>query len=168
MANPKIITQVLGSVSDAAQFPTLIEGLTGCSYYAYIYHDKDEGKNRHLHFVAQDRHSLSQWSNILGIPENMICFVRNFRSANRYLIHLDDTEKFLYNKSDVFTNKPIRFNSYLEDNSEVSPKALCDDLLKVREGVISRDDFLKKYEYYLSKQSFYSQYRIYQDLLKWS
>lgn len=168
MANPKIITQVLGSVNDASQFPALIEGLSGCQYYAYIYHDKDDGKKKHLHFVAQDRHSLKVWSDILCIPEHMIEICRNFRSANRYLIHLDDSEKFLYNKSEVFTNRPIRFESYLQDNMELSPRALCDDMVKVREGIITRQDFLQKYEYFLSKQSFYSQYRIYSDLIKWS
>lgn len=188
------ITQVFGSVQDTDQFERVIEGLSNCKFWAYIFHDKDvytqddidfytkknlpitfeigDKKPVHLHFVAEDRMGIKNWANCLGIPANMICFTQEEkggqRSAIRYLIHLDHKEKFLYNKELVHTNKPIKFESYLQDNQELSPIGLCNDLILVRDGVITRGDFLKKYEFYLAKQSFYSQYRIYTDLMKWS
>lgn len=168
MANARLITQVCGAIHDSSQWQNLIKGLSECKYYAYIYHDSDEGKEKHLHFVAEDRHSLAAWSDLLGIPEHMIEITHHFRGANRYLIHLDDKEKFLYNKSAVFTNKPLRFESYLEDNQELSARNLLNDLAKLREGGITRKDFIDKYEYHLNKQSFYSQFKIYSELLKWS
>lgn len=168
MANAKLITQVSGAIHNKAQFPTIIQALEGCKYYAYIFHDKDEGKDIHLHFVAQDRHSLKKWASLFDIPENMIEIPRNFRAVNRYLIHLDDSEKFLYNKSDVKTNRPTRFESYLSDNQEIDSRTLFDDLRKVREGRITHEDFIEKYKFWLNQQSFYSQFKIISELLKWS
>lgn len=168
MANAKLVTQVSGAIHDASQWGNLIKGLSECKYFAYIYHDRDDGKAKHLHFVAEDRHSLKQWSSLLCIPENMIEITHHFRGANRYLIHLDDKEKFLYAVSDVISNKPIRFKSYLEDNQELSAKSLLNDLVKLREREITRADFISKYEYHLNKQSFYSQFKIYSEILKWS
>lgn len=179
MANAKLITQVAGAVHNIDQFPTVIKGLGDCKYFAYIFHDKDvldknvgvanpTYKATHLHFVAEDRMSLKNWAFKLGLPENMIEIVRSFRSCNRYLIHQDDTEKFLYNPSDVITNKPIRFKSYLENNDEYSPKDLFIDLSKLKNGGITAKDFLEKYQFYLNKQSFYAQFRIYQEIMKWS
>lgn len=168
MANARLITQVSGAIHNKAQFPTIIHALEGCKYYAYIFHDKDEGKDIHLHFVAQDRHSLKMWSNLFDIPENMIEIPRNFRSVNRYLIHLDDPEKFLYNKSDVITNRPTRFECYISDNIEINSRDLFVDLKKVREREITQEDFIEKYKFWLSQQSFYSQFKIISELLKWS
>lgn len=168
MANAKLITQVCGAIHDSSQWVNIIKGLNECKYFAYIYHDHDDGKEKHLHFVAEDRHSLAAWSSLLGVPSHMIEISHHFRGANRYLIHLDNPEKFLYNKSDVFTNKPIRFESYLQDNQELNARNLLNDLAKLREGRITRDDFMAKYEYHLNKQSFYSQFKIYSELLKWS
>lgn len=168
MANAKLITQVAGASHDPAQWPIIIKGLQDCKYFAYIYHDHDDGKEKHLHFVAEDRMSLKNWSFKLGLSEHMIEIVRSFRSCNRYLIHQDDQEKFLYNPSDVITNKPIRYKSYLENNDEYSPKDLFNDLSKLRNGGISSKDFLEKYQFYLNKQSFYAQFRIYQEIMKWS
>ena len=194
MANANLITQVLGNSFREDLWPPIITGLRECKYYAYIYHEhdvysqsdiieaKEQGRSesdikeiaskiglpkpKHLHFVAEDRMSLKNWLKLLNLDYVKISYA--FRGANRYLLHLDDSEKFLYNKSDVVTNKPIRFTSYLEDNIELSPKNLCEDLSRLRKGDITRDDFLKKYEFWLNKQSFYSQFKIYSELLKWS
>lgn len=171
MANAKIVNQISGAIHNSEQFPTILECLCGCKYYAYIFHDKDIDDNgslkpKHIHFVAQDRHSLKTWSNLLGIPENMIEIPRNFRAVNRYLIHKDSSDKYQYAADDVITNMPARFNSYLEDNLEVSPKMLYLDLMKVKRHLISREDFVAKYEFFIYKQSFYTQYKILSDIIQ--
>lgn len=172
MANAKHIYQILGSVNNEQQFPQIINALTNCRYYAYIYHDSDvdsDGnvKKKHLHFVAEDRHTLKRWAEHFGLPENMIEICHNWRSANRYLIHIDDPEKAQYSAKNVFTNRPLRYQSYLEDNQELSPSCLFNDLNKVKRGDISTSDFINKYQYFLAKQSFYCQYKIYTDLVKY-
>lgn len=170
MADSKQIHQISGAIHDSNQFPAIIECITGCKYYAYIFHDKDiddDGniKPRHIHFIAEDRHSLRVWSKLLGIPENMIEIPRNFRAVNRYLIHKDDSGKYQYSSDDVITNLPIKFKAYLEDNREVSPKNLYLDLLKVKRHLISKEDFISKYEFFIYKQSFLSQYKILTDII---
>lgn len=190
-----MVSQIFGSVQNSDQFERVVQGLECCKFYCYIIHDRDvfdeddvefyqkrdlpitwdigEPKEHHLHFVAEDKRiSVNTWSDRLGIPVNMICFTQKEkggqRAAVRYLLHLDHSGKFPYDKGLVTTNKPIKFESYLVDNRELSPYDLCEDMRKLRERKISRSDFLEKYQFFLSKQSFYSQYRIYQDLLKWS
>lgn len=172
MANAKLITQVLGSVNQPEQFAGVISALQDCKYYAYIFHDHDVNedgtpKKSHLHFVAEDRHSLKKWAEHFGLPENMIEICRGFRASNRYLLHLDDPDKFLYDKHDIVTNRPLRFESYLKDNSELSPVDLYSDFRKVKGGTITTRDFLEKYKFWLHKQSFYCQFKIYSELLKY-
>ena len=172
MANAKLITQVLGSVQNQDQFEQVISALQDCKYYAYIYHDSDikengELKTKHLHFVAEDRHSLKNWAELFGLPENMIEICRGFRASNRYLIHIDDNDKFQYKFEDIKTNRPLRLKSYFEDNQELNPSCLFNDLIRVQKGQITRTDFIQKYEYFLQKQSFYCQFRIYQELAKY-
>lgn len=173
MANSNIKTQVLGSIQKPEQWPRIIDILQECKYYAYIYHDSDidddtkKLKTKHLHFVCEGRHSLKRWAELFGIPENMVELPKvSFRSCNRYLIHLDDKSKFQYDKSQVFTNKPLRFESYLQDNKEITPTGLFSDMQKVYKGGITSKDFIEKYKFYLNSQSFYCQFKIYMELLK--
>lgn len=182
MANSNMIHQISGSVKNPDQFSTVIEAITGCRYFAYIYHDSDlyeptddkviKGeaiagtlKSRHLHFIAEDRHSLRVWSKLLDIPENMIEIPRNFRSVNRYLIHKDHPQKFQYASKDIVCNRPTRLESYLDDNQDFSPIDLYKDMYKMKKRIISKEDFLEKYKFFIYKQSFLSQYKILTDLI---
>ena len=165
MANAKIESKICGAIHDESQWAQIIEALSDCKYYAYIFHDHDDGKQKHLHFCAQDRHNIRVWSKLLGIPENMIEIARSFRSCNRYLIHLDDKDKFQYDRGDVVTNKPLLFSSYLEDNQELKPDDLFHDLQKLKRKIITQEDFVEKYKFFIHKQSFLSQYKILTDLI---
>lgn len=165
-SNKRMQSRILGAIHDSSQWSQVISALSDCKYYAYIFHDHDEGKEKHLHFVAEDRHNLDVWSRLLGIPTHMIELPKkSWRGCNRYLIHKDDSEKFLYNPSDVITNKPIKFQSYLEDNSEVNPKIMFYDLAKIKQGRLSVPDFIDKYNFQIYKMSFYSQFKIYKELM---
>lgn len=168
--NKRVIADICGAVHNPEQFPTVIETCKGCDYYAYIFHDKDIDDNGnlkpiHLHFVCHGRHYLSQWAKLLGIPENMIEIVRNTRGVNRYLIHLDDPEKYQYSPSDVITNKSVKFKMFLEDNQELKPIDLFNDLQRLKERRITKQDFINKYQFFIYKQSFLSQYKILTDLI---
>lgn len=172
MANAKHIHQVLGSVHNESQWEQVINALNDCRFFAYIYHDSDVDdmglrKSKHLHFVAEDRHTLKNWAERFGIPENMFEFPRSMRGSIRYLIHIDDKDKFQYRFEDIVTNRPIRLKSYFEDNLELNPSSLFFDLKRVQKGDITTKDFIEKYQYFLSKQSFYCQFRIYQELAKY-
>lgn len=164
MANAKLIHQVTGSVTNPEQFPFIISACKECSYYAYIFHDKDVGADIHLHFFCEGRRSLKNWSLLLGIPENMIKIVHHSRNMNRYLIHLDHPEKAQYSISDVVTNNEFRYRSYLVDNTNTTPKDLFTDMRNLKTGRITADDFIEKYQFELNKLSFYSKFKIFRDL----
>lgn len=153
------------AIHDKSQFNRIIELATGCKYYAYIYHDHDENTERHLHVVCQDRHSLRTWAKYFELPENMIEVVKNYRSINRYLIHKDNPEKYQYNPDDIVTNCPMRLKSYLDDNNEVNPRGLFDDLMRLKKHLITREEFIEKYQFFIYKQSFLSQYKILTDII---
>lgn len=172
MADSKTRLQVLGSIQNPEQWLHIIDILKGEKYYAYIYHDNDKHddgspKVKHLHFVCEGRHTLKRWAELFDVPENMIEIPKvSWRSCNRYLIHLDDPDKAQYDISQVFTNRPLRFQSYLHDNQEINPVYLFSDMRNVYNGGITSQDFIDKYKYFLNKQSFYCQFKIYTELLK--
>lgn len=47
MANAKIVNQVIGAIHNPNQWPTIINQLEGCKYYAYIFHDCDIDDDTH-------------------------------------------------------------------------------------------------------------------------
>lgn len=78
--------------------------------WAFAAHDSDvnddgELKKLHIHWVGRgDPRTLSAVSKFLGIPEHDIEIGRNFNSLVRYLIHMDDPDKFQYSPDIVETN----------------------------------------------------------------
>ena len=183
MSNAHIEHYVLGTISNPEQFDSVISSLSNCRYYAYIFHDRDYYKSTdkkvvdgiakvghikpvHLHFVANDRHNLRTWAKALDIPQNMICICHDWRKSNRYLVHFDDPDKALYQKSEVVTNSPLRFESYFHDLNEVNPLDLYQDMELLYSRKLTRKEFIEKYKLTLNTQSFYSQFKIYQEILK--
>lgn len=98
--------------------------------YAYIVHDKDvanqetgEIKKMHAHVVLKyrSRRTLSSVKaeyKTIGVPDNLINTC-NERAMLRYLIHVDDLDKYQYQKSDVITNMQDVFEKALFD--EITP-----------------------------------------------
>ena len=92
--------------------------------YAYIVHDKDTNENGevkkiHSHVVIKygGRRTLSSVKNefkTIGVPSNLINTC-NERAMLRYLIHLDDNDKYQYSKDDVKTNMIDECNSAWND-----------------------------------------------------
>lgn len=81
--------------------------------YAYIFHDKDSGKEPHWHLFlvlksAKSINSIRTWFDGFidskGLPINTRVRVENYPlRAIRYLIHLDDEDKFCYDIGEVRT-----------------------------------------------------------------
>ena len=163
----KMRPQISGSVQCPEQWDSVISCISGCKYYAYIFHDSDDGKVKHLHFIAEARHNAKRWSELLGIPVNMLEFPRNFRAVNRYLIHKDSPDKFQYDPKAVITNRPTRFSSYLQDNIELNSVDMFKDLQLLKNKKITCFDFLEKYKYWLDQQSFYTKFKIYSEILRY-
>ena len=78
--------------------------------WAFCLHDmdvNDEGelKKAHIHWVgAGDARTLASCARILGLKENEIEICKNCKLMVRYLLHLDDPDKYQYPVDDLDTN----------------------------------------------------------------
>lgn len=101
-------------------FDDVIFNLKGFKYYAYIKHlpESDE-KEPHYHaFIRLDSATTEErLAKRLGVPKYDVQYVKNIRSANRYLTHIDYPEKIQYNQNDVVVSSLWRrqFNKCFQD-----------------------------------------------------
>lgn len=84
------------------------------SVWAYCLHyadslDSGELKKAHIHFLGKlaDSRVPSVVCKDLGVPVNSIANVKSWKAACRYLIHLDQSDKFQYSPDDVVASFPI-------------------------------------------------------------
>lgn len=82
--------------------------------WAYCLHYADttdcgELKKAHIHFLGKlsDPIDPAVVCKDLGLPLNAIANVKNWKAACRYLIHLDQPDKFQYSPDDVVASFPI-------------------------------------------------------------
>mgnify|MGYP004633745199 CR=1 FL=1 len=102
--------------------------------FAYILHDKDtdengELKKPHIHWVGK-RDSpapLSTIANALKIPANDIEFAKNYRSSLRYLVHMDNKDKYQYSPNAVTANFP--YVDVLKDRVEAMKAKMIYDYI---------------------------------------
>lgn len=125
-------------------------------FYAYIIHDKDEGKSLHIHFVlnCSGSRSIKSIGDVLDCDYQDIQIAKRPRSCIRYLVHIDNPDKFRYEKDNIVSNNIDRVNYYF-DNINHSIKFLYSDLKKVKTGEISPDDFCDKYSSEFATLPFY-------------
>lgn len=91
--------------------------------YAIIYHNQDtfdDGTKKECHYHCQlyteDAKTISAWSKIISIEENYIQEIKSKKKAIQYLIHLNNKEKYQYNKDDIISNFDI--DIYFKDKNE--------------------------------------------------
>lgn len=176
---------IMGSISDPEQFDSVISGLQNCNFYAWIYHDSDrysdkdyeEGncrllqigtlKPKHLHFLATDKNSRTwnSWGDMLGIPSNMVQYMRDIRGMTRYLIHKDSPEKFQYSLEDIHTNNLDKLQSYLTDEDSSTVLTQYQDFINLRLGKITPTDFINLHRGRISSLGFYQRLRLFGDIL---
>lgn len=104
--------------------------LAKCTEYfpewAHIRHDFDvtsdgEVKKAHIHVVGRldGPRSPATVANMLGVPAQFVACKKGytFRKGVRYLVHLDDPDKFQYEASDIVTNVDI--GKYIDPYADV-------------------------------------------------
>ncbi len=135
--------------------------------YAYILHDKDlndDGtiKKFHYHFrVFSDlQRSLSAWSKVFNIPINYIEKLDDKRLSIRYLIHLDNREKFQYNQNDIITNIDD-IEKYFKDTKQEESyqlKYICDYIDDINGYIYFQDvkNFVIENNYWSAYRRYYS------------
>lgn len=132
-------------------------------FWAYIYHDRDTDRDnhiigKHLHLLCFDKGGTtlkSHCGRFEGVVHpNFVEKVRAPRAMARYLIHLDDPEKFQYSRDDVITNHKDRYASYL-CNHDADIVIQFQDFLKLIDGKITIYDYLDKYRGEFATMPFY-------------
>lgn len=131
--------------------------------YAYILHDKDinkktgELKKEHIHVVIklENARALQSIAKELNIEENRLEKVRNIRKIIRYLIHLDNKEKYQYEKEQIKTNIWNEIEKYFQNETEGS------EILSIYEYIYSIDRYLYFHEVleYALYNNYYASYR---------
>lgn len=94
--------------------------------WAFILHDHDSNedgtlKKAHLHWVGRfaNQRELSTVARKLDLPEHDIEVCKSWKKAVRYLVHLDDSEKFQYSHEAVTANFELeRYFVYMDDSSK--------------------------------------------------
>lgn len=141
----------------------ILEYITLNYNYAYILHNKDinketgELKKEHIHVVInfENARTIKSITKELNIEENRLEKVRNFRKMIRYLIHLDNKEKYQYNKENIKTNILEKISSYFKDNTESG------DIKEIFDFIYSIDKYLYFHEVleYVLYNNMYASYR---------
>lgn len=138
--------------------------------YAYILHDKDtkdDGslKPPHYHFrVFSDlQKTLSAWSKLFDVAENYVEKLDDKRLSIRYLIHLDNKEKYQYNENCIVTNIED-IDRYFKNNrieEDIQLKKIF-SFIDEQHGYI----YFKNIKDYVIKNGYWSSYRRYYSIIK--
>lgn len=101
--------------STSYDFKEVMKIIKAQKYYAYIKHDPESNeKKSHFHVILSFDNATKKTTlaNKLGIQENYIDEVKNFRVICRYLTHIDDEEKIQYNIENVKISRPFERKFY--------------------------------------------------------
>lgn len=109
--------------------------------FAMICHDKDvnedgEVKECHTHIVVTYRNARTFTSVLKDFERykrdteqnTRILPVKDLNKELRYLIHIDDTDKYQYPITDVSTNRDNLLNLFEEDEQNLKVEQLLDDI----------------------------------------
>ena len=118
--------------TNSYNFDEVFRNLKSYKKWAYIVHDKDKNENGdykklHYHFILHLDNACTPkaLSKKIGLSTQFIQNIRNERSVVRYLIHIDDDDKYQYSKNDIITSKAYsRFVSKCFDDLETEEEML--------------------------------------------
>lgn len=89
-----------------------------------INHDKDINENgellephTHIYLEYSNPRKISTVANLLEVEANFIEIVRNKKGYLRYLTHLDEKEKHIYEAEEVYTNSTQTYEITVRGNS---------------------------------------------------
>lgn len=96
------------SESKHYNFDDVMFNLKSFKYYAYIKHlPEEEELSEHFHaFIRLDNATTcNSIAKRLGVPVNMVQYVKNVRAGMRYLTHIDYENKIQYSINDVHISR---------------------------------------------------------------
>lgn len=145
-----------GTTHSPIDIERIKENIKEFPFYAYIIHDKDEGKGLHIHFVltCAGSRTIKSIGDTLDCDYQDIQISRRPRGCIRYLTHIDNREKYQYSREEITCNNSDRLN-YFFDSLTHSISDIYQDLKNVKLGFISSDDFIEKYKSEFANLPFY-------------
>lgn len=138
-------------------------------FFAYILHDKDEGKTLHIHFVCNciGSRSIKSIAEVLDCDYQDVQIARRPRSCIRYLCHSDDPDKYQYKKEDINCNNPDRLNYYFNGLNH-SINSILSDLNKLQNGTLTPESFVSLYSSEFANLPFYQKIKTLEVIKKMS
>lgn len=147
------------ALHDQDQVSRLKNEIFDFDIWAYIDHlpDTDDGHN-HTHFFIHLKQPvlISNLSEKLDLPTNMIEWVRNKTLFIQYMIHKNDPDKHQYLKEDIVTNDPEYINRFLNAAVGTDLFSEFDDLRNLASGNITAYQYINEHSASLKNLSFYS------------
>lgn len=158
----------IGTTKNLDNMESICNNLNEFKFYCYIFHDKDENTDKHLHFVlnCSGCRSIKSICDALGCDYTVVQKALRPKSAIRYLIHKDNPDKFQYSPDNIFTNNSDRLNFYLSDQLYISTSQLYSDFCKVENCTLSVSQFIDKYSHEFSDMPFYQRIKTMEVLCK--
>lgn len=114
--------------------------------YAYIYHDKDVDTEPHYHVLLHFENARSGFAvlkDFVSTQNTMLEAVTSPISSYEYLYHLNDPDKFQYDKSEIICHNPVFWEHFLPSIRDRNEVDFLDDLLNVYDFDLK--DMAKKY-----------------------
>lgn len=164
---PNKPTLITFALHDPTQWQNVIDNLDGLHFWAYIYHDKDtyvssdysvqqgsanvgDIKPKHLHVVCIDSpKTFKSWANRFSIPDFMIEWRSNRKSALLYLTHesvgAKRENKYIYKREEVICSDPVRYQEYITCGDIPDYKQEINDIIALRKGEMSVFDYIDKH-----------------------
>lgn len=143
-----------------------LQSITDDSVYAYCLHDKDvsaDGTIKKAHWHVVFRFNNPRWmlalARYLGIETRFLFPCIDIRARIRYLIHLDNPEKFQYTRDELKSNFPdSELNDYLANDHDPTEDEDILSLLDLLDGIDDVID-LRSFLRLVCKNNLYDVYR---------
>ena len=113
-------------------FKDILQDIKGSfKNYAYIKHiPEEEEKKEHVHLILsldnpRSEHSLAKR---LEINERFVKYVKSLRGSCRYLIHIDNEDKYQYNIDQVVVSKSFSSTFYKSFDDLLSDEEILENI----------------------------------------
>lgn len=115
-----------------SNFDSILGDLKGSfKNYAYIKHlPEEEEKKEHIHFILSldNPRSIKSLSKRIEVPENLIKRCKSLRGSCRYLIHIDDEDKYQYNLDQVIVSHSFKSTYFKSFDDLLSDEEILDNI----------------------------------------
>lgn len=99
--------------------------------YAYIKHiPEEEEKKEHLHLILSldNPRTIESLSKRVGVPKNLIQSIKGLRGSCRYLVHMDNEDKYQYELDQVIVSNAFKDTFFKSFDDLLSDEEILDNI----------------------------------------